>query len=307
MKVFVDDYIYFHKDMIKIMKKYQGLKFTNQIELAHDCEIMITMPNKVRKEVIDTFKELKWIQLLTAGYDKIDLEYLKQRKIQISYAKDVFSIQIAEDVFSKILFLNRKLSTFYEQQKDSVWKNHDVNHEIYGSTVGIIGAGSIGDEVAKRMKAFGAKVIGYRRSKIKNNDYDEMYHDQKGLDYIIQNSDYMIVAIPLSSVTHHLISMREFKMMKKDAIIINVARGSIINQDDLIEALQQKIIRGAGLDVTTPEPLPKDSLLWTLDNVIITPHNASASPYLYQRVIDEVKEALDHYLKDQSLDNLIQI
>jgi D-2-hydroxyacid dehydrogenase (NADP+) len=307
MKVFVDKYIFFHEDMKTLMNKHKEITFVSEIKEASECQIMISMPNKIKKEIIDTFSNLKWIQLLTAGYDQIDLDYLASKNIKISYAKDVFSIQIAEDVFSKILFLNRRLALFYEQQKSSLWKNHDVDFEIYQSTVGIIGAGSIGDEVAKRMKAFNAKVIGYRRKKVKNKFYDRMYYDLEGLDILIQQSDYIIIAIPLSKDTYHLIRKRELLMMKKNAVIINVARGSIIHQDDLIYALENNIIRGAGLDVTDPEPLLETSKLWRLKNVIITPHNASASPYLYGRIVSEIEEALGKYLNHKELDNLIQV
>jgi phosphoglycerate dehydrogenase-like enzyme len=307
MKIFVDEYIFFHEDMKTLMEKYHQFTFVSDIKEANDCEIMISMPNKIRKEIIGSFSNLKWIQLLTAGYDQIDLNDLALRNIKISYAKDVFSIQIAEDVISKILFLNRKLGVFYEQQKSSLWKNHDVYHEIFQSTVGIIGAGSIGNEVAKRMKAFGAKVIGYRRKKVRNKNYDIMYHDLEGLDHLIQHSDYIIISIPLSKDTYHLIRKRELFMMKKNALLINVARGSIIHQDDLIYALENNIIRGAGLDVTDPEPLPKTSKLWNLKNVIITPHNASASPYLYKRIVLEIEDALNSYLNHIQLDNLIEV
>jgi D-2-hydroxyacid dehydrogenase (NADP+) len=305
MKIWIETSALSSHGVDQLIQKYSNVLFERGMTKAYDAEVIVAMPQFVKPEILERFINLKWIQLLTAGFNTVDLEYICKRGIIITYAKDVFSIQIAEDVFSKILFLNRNLPVFHEQQKLSLWRYQKVNHELYGSTVGIIGTGSIGTEVAKRMKAFGATVIGYKRSFAHLPYYDQILYGEEGLHQLLSSSDYVIVSCPLSKETYHLIDHKAFQLMKKSAVIINVARGEIIDQEALIFALKSEAIRGAGLDVTTPEPLPESSQLWHLKNVIITPHNASSSPYVQKRLIDEVDDALSRYLNQLPFDNLV--
>jgi D-2-hydroxyacid dehydrogenase (NADP+) len=148
-------------------------------------------------------------------------------------------------------------------------------------------------------------VIGYKRTHANLAYYNQLYYGQDGLNQLLSLSDYVIVSCPLLKETYHLIDQKAFKLMKKSAVIINVARGEIIDQEALIHALESDLIRGAGLDVTTPEPLPESSTLWHLKNVIITPHNASSSPYVQKRLIQEVDDALSRYLNQLPYDNLV--
>lgn len=307
MKVWIDptslkeDYIH------EMINRLKGNEVTTSLDQASDADIAVMMPHKINPTFLDQLKKLKYIKLLTAGYNQVDLAELKKRGIQLLYAKDVFSIQIAEDVISKILYINRRLGLYHEYMKESKWQFEAVTHEIFGSTVGIIGAGSIGDEVAKRLKAFQTKIIGYRRSKINSPYFDEMVHDHKGFEYIVSTSDILVISIPLTKDTYHLINEKVFNMMKPNVLIVNVARGEIIDQDALINALQKKVIRAAALDVTTPEPLPKDHPLWQQPHLFITPHQASASPYMHKRMIDEAVDSINCIIEGKTLDNLVHI
>jgi|GEM_PF-51330 len=303
--VYLDTWTMKPKTYQFLIKKYKDLTFITDPKQAKDAEIIITMPGFVKKENIDNFPNLKWIQLLTAGYDAADVDYVLNKGIRISYAKDVFSIQIAEDTISKMLYFNRNIGMYHDQMKHGLWKYQKATHEIFGSTVGIIGAGSIGLEIAKRLKPFETTLLGYRRSKKKMPYFNKMYHDEKGLQKLLSKSDYIIIAVPLNDQTKYMISYDAFHLMKKDALLINVARGDIIDQEALIDTLRKKKIRGAALDVTSPEPLPKDHPLWQLSNVLITPHIASTSPYVHQRLIVEVDRALTMYLTHQPLENEI--
>lgn len=274
---------------------------------ASDAEVAITMPQFVKKEMLDQIPHLKFIKLLTAGYNQINLADIKQRGITLAYAKDVFSIQIAEDVVAKILYFNRRLPLYDEHMRKHEWVFERVDHELYHSTVGIIGAGSIGTEVAKRLKAFGCHILGYRRNHVLDANYDELFHDRKGLESLLERSDYIIIALPLSDETKHFIGENEFKHMKNTALIINVARGEVIDQKALINALNQGFIRGAGLDVTTPEPLPQNDPLWQARNIFITPHQASSSPMIHERLMLEVIDTLNAYFEDRPLTNLVTL
>jgi D-2-hydroxyacid dehydrogenase (NADP+) len=305
MKIWIDMTMLKDEHFNYFVEKYPKITFESNIENAYDADAIFCMPGIAVKNKLELFPNLKWIQLLTAGYDPVDVDYIHQRNIVLTNAKDVFSIQIAEDVISKILYFNKNIKAYAKQMENGLWKHHKVDYEISLSTIGIIGTGSIGLEVAKRLKAFETNVVGYKRTRVDLPYFDKIYYGKEGLHQVLKESDYVIISLPLNKNTYHLIGKKELEMMKPSALLINVARGDIINQDALVEALSKKTIRGAGLDVTSPEPLPSDHLLWKLDNVFITPHNSSSGPYMIHRLIDEVDDTLKRYINEQELDNTI--
>ncbi len=307
MKIWLDKYLLKDHYVSQIEGALSGHEIVTDIKQAYDVVIAITMPQHVTDTYLDQMPNLKFIKLLTAGYNTIDLENIKIRGIEIAYAQDVFSIQIAEDVIAKILTFNRRLPLYIEHMKNQAWEFERIDHELYQKTVGIIGAGSIGKEVAIRLKAFGCHILGYRRTKMEDSNYDELFHDRNGLETLLSSSDYIILSLPLSNATKHFIGENEFKLMKPHALMINVARGEVIDQNALIHALNNGLIRGAGLDVTTPEPLPKDHPLWHAKNVFITPHQASASPKMQERLITEVIQTIQAYVSHKTLTNLIKL
>ncbi len=305
MKIFYETSYLKQTDMDIVIEEFPEIEFTSDDQNTKGISVIIAMPYYLKPEKLDRFEDLKWVQVLTAGYDQLDLSYFERRKIILTNAKDVFSIQIAEDVFSKILYFNRNLKDHQQHMQQGIWKHKSVYNEIALSTVGILGTGSIGLEVAKRMKAFNAHILGYRKSTANLPYFDQIYSDLKGLDEIYQKSDYLIICLPLNSKTYHFINKDSFDKMKPNVVIINVARGEIIDQDALVEALKNKRIRAAGLDVTTPEPLPSHHELWKFDQVLITPHNASASPHVRTRLVNAVSNSLNCYINNQKFDNRI--
>ncbi|MBU1141418.1 MAG: D-2-hydroxyacid dehydrogenase [Firmicutes bacterium] len=305
MKIFYETTFLKAKYTNQMIERFSQVEFVREENQSLDCEAIIAMPGFLKKINLDRYHNLKWVQLLTAGYDRIDLDYFKRRNIVLTNAKDVFSIQIAEDVFSKILYFNRNLKTHIANMEDGIWKYIPARYEIAHSTVGIIGTGSIGMEIAKRMKAFDTQVIGYRKTPKQLPYFDQIYHNSVGLDQLYKESDYLIVAIPLNEHTHHMVNEQAFKLMKKNAVVINIARGEIIDQDALITALKNHSIRGAGLDVMTPEPLPSQHELWKMDNVLITPHNASSSPFVNQRLITAVMDSIYRYIHHLDFNNRV--
>lgn len=276
-------------------------------ERKTEAEVLMVMPSFFKRVSLDRYPDLFWVQLLSAGYDGVPLDELSKRKIVLTNARNVYSIQIAEDVFSKILAFNRHVTTYHEQMKEQSWERHEVFHEIHGSTVGLIGAGSIAIEIAKRMKAFGAHTIGYKRTLENVPFFDRIVTDRNGLEEIYRQSDYLILSIPLNEKTRFMIGRDVFQKMKPSALIVNIARGDIILQDDLIDALNEGLIRGALLDVTSPEPLPKEHPLWHMKQVFITPHTASESPYVYDRLYELVRKNLSNRLSDRKLDFIVNI
>jgi phosphoglycerate dehydrogenase-like enzyme len=305
MKVYVEMSYFKEEDYQRLINQFNHVDFTNNLDDSYDATHMISMPGYLKKENLDLYKNLTWVMVLTAGFDTLDLDYFRKRQLTLVNSKDVFSTQIAEDIFAKILHFNRNYGIYHEQKKEHLWKSHPVHFEIAESTVGIIGTGSIGLEVAKRMKAFGAKTLGYRQKNEELPFIDELYTSSEGLNKIYAESDYLIVSIPLNEQTKNFIDEKAISLMKKSALFINVARGKVVDQNALINALKHHHIRGAGLDVTTPEPLPENSELWTLENVFITPHNASSSPHVRNRLINVVIETLNVYFKGNDYPNRV--
>ena len=282
---------------LKLKETFSEYVWTDNLDESYGANIIVVMSSFCTNETLDRYPKLKWIQLLTAGFDKIDLDYLKARNIKLSNASDVFSIAIAEDIISKILYFNKNMKFYDNNKNKKTWEPHLVTHDISNSVVGILGAGSIGIETAKRLKAFDTKIIGYRRSLVKTPYIDEIYNDQAGFEKILKLSDYLIIALPLSESTYHIINQETLKLMKKDALLINVGRGKLINETDLITALKNNELRGAALDVTEVEPLPKTSGLWELNNVFISPHTSNLSPNTEARLVERLKENLNNELR----------
>lgn len=232
---------------------------------------------------ITRFKKLEFIQLTSAGLDRVPLDYLKEKGIKLFNAKGVYSIPMAEWVVLKILEIYKKSRKFYDNQAEHKWDKQRDLLELTDKTASIIGFGSVGYEVAKRLKAFDVKVIGVGRRKIESDLLDE-YYLIEDIDQVLNKSDIVILTLPITEETRHLIDGDKIKNMKDNSVLVNVSRGGVIDEVALIEAIQNEKFLGVALDVFEEEPVSKDSLLWELENVIITPHNSFVSDIANDRL-----------------------
>ncbi len=306
MKIFLDKKLATEKEYSYLRAKYPEVEFISNPEEAKDAEVLIPFsPNLVVDINVEDYSNLKWIQYFSAGYDNVDLEHIKEHGVMFSNAKDVYSKAIAEDVITKILFFNRSVKHYVESMRNKVWNAADYHYELTNSTVLIMGVGSIGKELAKRLKAFDMNVIGYRKSQKDEKNFDTIITSQEDLNNAISVSDYVVLALPLSKETMYFYDKDKLSLMKSDSILINVSRGKVVNQEDLYEVLKNKKIRGAGLDVFYPEPLPEKSEIWDLDNVFITPHNASSSQFMMKNLFEMIELNLDLYIKGKKVENRI--
>ncbi|XFA98826.1 D-2-hydroxyacid dehydrogenase [Candidatus Izemoplasma sp. B36] len=297
MVVYVDPRLIGRKNFEELVNKYPKINFITEIKDKSTVEVMFTMPQLVKEMNVLDYKKLRFIQYLMAGYDGIDLDLLKENNIIFSNAQDIFSKSIAEDVFTKILYFNRNIKHYIDCKKTGRWEPIREEPELTNSTVLILGTGSIGKELAVRLKAFETTVIGYRKTYKEEENFDEIITDEESLNIALQRADYVILALPLNEKTKYFFNKEKINMMKPSSLLINVARGKVVNQEDLYDALKNEKIRGAGLDVFDPEPLPKDNPIWKLDNVYITPHNASSSNYMRDRLYQLIITNLDLYLE----------
>jgi phosphoglycerate dehydrogenase-like enzyme len=256
-------------------------------EHIHDAEIIAGWKKGIEKDCLAPHSKLKWLQTWSAGVDSLPLETLESRNITVTSANGVHAYPISETIFALMLSLTRKIHTYVKNQQDRKWHHSDMKLEMHEKTVGIIGVGTIGKEAAKIAKAFGMKVLGVRHSGKQQEFVDEMFTTNQ-LDAVLPNCDYVVVTLPLTKETNRLFSAKQFDLMKSSAFFINIGRGEIVVERDLISALQRGQIAGAGLDVFEQEPLTVESPLWEMENVIITPHTSGSTEHYNQRVIENI-------------------
>ena len=232
---------------------------------------------------IEYFKNLKYIQLTSAGYDRVPMEYIKKHNIEIHNAAGVYSVPMAEFAICGVLELYKQSRFFYQNQKESKWEKHRELLELCGKTVAIIGCGNVGTECAKRFSAFGCNVIGADLFPREDKSYNKIVNIDL-LDDVISNADIVVLTLPLTDRTQHLINEERLNKLKNTAVLVNISRGAVIDTDALLRCLPN--IGGAVLDVFEEEPLSENSLLWNMENVILTPHNSFVGDGNQKRLAD---------------------
>lgn len=222
---------------------------------------------------IEQFSNLRFIQLTSAGFDRVDMDYVQSHNIEIHNARGVYSIPMAEFAVSGVLQLYKQAHFFYENQKAHKWEKHRGLLELYGKTVVILGCGSVGTECAKRFAAFGCRVLGVDLYPREDEHYERIYSLVK-LEDLLPEADVLILTLPLTRETRHLLDRYRIGLLKPTAVVVNISRGETVDEFALYDALQNDRLFGAVLDVFEFEPLAEDSLMWKMKNTILTPHNS---------------------------------
>ena len=275
-------------------------------EHLREAEVIFTI--SLRPEQFAVARKLRWIHAPTAAVHQLLFSELVKSDVVITNTSAVHGPVVAEHVIALIFALAKKIpqATLWQRKRlwgqAAMWSESPRPREIAGATLGLIGVGSIGQNVAKKAAALGMRVIAARE------------HPEKGrpegvgtvlsssqLDELLAESDFVVVAAPLTIATKGLMNAARFAKMKSDAYLINVGRGSQVDEAALVEALRRKQIAGAALDVFEREPLPSDSPLWDLENLLITPHTAGLTEKLWQRHYDLFSENLRRYLAHEPL------
>ena len=241
---------------------------------------------------IEKFTSLKYVQLTSAGLDRVPLQYIEKNNIKLFSARGVYSIPMAEYALCAVLQIYKNCNLFAKNQAAHKWEKYRGVLELFGKTVAIIGMGSVGQECASRFSALGCKILGVDLHIREDNLYENIFpinqlYDALGL------ADIVILTLPLNDSTRHLIGDSAFDAMKQNALLVNIARGGVVDTAALIGALETKL-QGAVLDVFETEPLCEDSPLWDMENVIITPHNSFVgegnSKRLFELIISNLQE-----------------
>lgn len=259
-----------------------------------DCYDAVVCNGLFLHHPIENFINLKYIQLTSAGYDRVDLDYIKAHNIRVYNAGGVYSIPMAEFAVGGVLQLYKQSRFFYENQKGKSWNKHRGLLELSGKQVCIVGCGSVGGECAVRFSAFGCRVIGVDLYPKQKQGFEKVVGLDE-LDNELVKSDILVLTLPLTKESHHLINSSRLKKLKSGAVVVNIARGAVLATEALLNYLDR--LGGAVLDVFEEEPLCKSSPLWKPEKVIVTPHNSFVSDNNTDRLL---KLVLENLLNEQS-------
>lgn len=247
---------------------------------------------------LDKFPNLKFVQLTSAGLDRVPVERMKEKGITLCNARGVYSTPMAEWALTGVLTLYKHTNAFYNNQQNHKWVKDRNVKELSGSTICIVGCGSVGTECAKMFKPFAKEIIAVDIVKPASDLYDA-YYTIKNISKAVEKADVVILTLPLTDETRNMFNKELISQFKNDAILVNIARGAVVNEDDLINALKENKLGGAVLDVFENEPLSEESELWNLKNVIITPHNSFVSPKNNERLYKVVYNNLKDFMKGE--------
>jgi phosphoglycerate dehydrogenase-like enzyme len=254
---------------------------------------------------------LKWVHCDHAGLNKSALPEVFERGLLVTSSAGRSAPALAEHALFFMLALAYRYPDFLDAQRRRQWgvRGQDDLRGLYGRTVGIVGLGNTGAELAVRCKAMGMRVLGYRRSDAPApSSVDQLFtpHSGDGLEDLLRESDFVVLAVPLSDATYHLINARTLAQMKPGAYLVNMARGAVVDEEALLEALRSGRLSGAGLDTFAQEPLPPESPLWDAPNVLITPHVTPQVPDRTGRSLDIIEENVRRYRAGEPLLNLLK-
>lgn len=284
------------------------------LQKVKDIEALACLlTDKIDKELIDNAPNLRIVSQYAVGYDNIDVDYATKRGIYVTNTPGVLTDATADLTFALILAVARRIVEAHRFVVDGDWYRSKVpwhpsmmlGIELKGKTIGIIGMGRIGKAVAKRALGFDMNIVYYDRNRLSAEEESKLKAKFLPLEELIRISDIITVHLPLTEDTKHLITIDHFKQMKRTAIFINTARGGIVKTDDLVRALENKWIYGAGLDVFEEEPLPPDHPLNKFPNVVLTPHIGSATWEARVAMANAVAENLIAFYEERIPPNLI--
>ena len=249
-------------------------------------------------ELLERAERLKFIQVCGAGYNQFDLDAIRARGIRLANGSGVNVKAVSDHAMGLILSVSRRLAEARDNQHDRVWRAMMSDHalredELAGKTLLIYGLGAIGERLARLAKAFEMRVIGFKRDVSRHGGIADEVHGESLFQEWLPEADFVALTCPLTEQTSNLMNAAAFEAMREDAWLVNVARGGCVDSAALLDALDRGAIEGAALDVTEPEPLPEDSPLWGMSNVIITPHTAGETRRYEDNVIDLLVANLD--------------
>jgi phosphoglycerate dehydrogenase-like enzyme len=273
---------------------------------AHDVEVVtrvqdaeaILLAPRFGSVLVDHWREMQnvqWIHTLSAGVETLPFDLLRSREVTVTNSRGIYADALAEFVVAAMLWFSKDLRRLVTQQKAREWKPFTVDR-LEGQTLAIIGYGSIGEAIGRRASALGMHLLTVRR---------RLELGDPTIDDVIPEADYIALSLPLTRATRGLFTAERIARMKPTAVLINVSRGTVVDESALTGALAQGLIRGAALDVFATEPLPPDHRLWELENVLLSPHSADHTADAHDRAMTFFLENLSRFQRGESLQNVV--
>lgn len=289
----------------QLLEKFPEIDFSFQPTMKDakpeldSAEILITYGEDLNEECINQAQNLKWIMVFSAGIEKLPFEAIKKRGILVTNARGISKTPMAEYTVGMMLQVSRKTKQIIENEKQEIWDRKPRLMEISGKTITILGTGAIGCEIARLSKAFHMKTLGVNRSGRKADYFDEIFTVDE-MDEAISQGDFIVSVLPSTAHTYHLITAEHFRVMKRESVFINIGRGSIVDEQVIINALENNEIAHAVLDVYETEPLPQGHPFWKMENVTVTPHLSGLSPQYQPRCLDIFEYNLEQYIAGEN-------
>jgi phosphoglycerate dehydrogenase-like enzyme len=257
-------------------------------------------------------RELRWVHATAAGVDQLCYPEMQRHPALLTNASSVMAEPVAEHAMALILALAKRIPAAIAFQKQLFWAQTEVSMEgpgaleLQDATLGLVGLGGIGQELVKRARAFGMRIVAVKRDPATGGEWADRVLPPTGLHEMLSEADFVVLAAPHTGATKRLMGAAEFAAMKRSAYLINVARGTLIDDAALLAALRSGQIAGAAADVFDPEPLPPESELWTAPNMLITPHTAASTSLLWKRQADLLEDNISRYLEGRPLRNVVE-
>ncbi|MBW8381306.1 MAG: D-2-hydroxyacid dehydrogenase [Youngiibacter sp.] len=267
------------------------------------AEVIISQ-RKLTDELVRECKDLKWIQSFSAGVNVLPLQTLKEMGVTVTNTSGIHAPQMTDLAMGMILAFSRSLVEHIRYQKTLRWSREFSYGELLDSELLIIGSGKIGEMLAMKAKAFGMRTVGIKRTVTPLANFDSV-RPVSELKEAMKTADYIVILLPLTPETRNLVDAEALGCMKESAVFVNLGRGPIVDENALYEILKNKRIRGAALDVFKREPLPDDSPLWELDNVIMTPHVGGWGPGNEMRGARLVADNIRRFRQGEKLINVV--
>ncbi len=291
---------------LKKNKSFQ-VETLSEANLTEANALIIRSKFKVDADVLNKAKNLELIVTCTSGYDHIDLKETEKRNIKVMYTPEANIVSAAEHTWALLMACTRHVVFAHKEMKAGVWtRDPFIGFELENKTLGIIGLGRIGQRVAKMAQAFNMQVLAFdpyqtedvfTKANVQRQSYEE----------VLKQSDILTYHVPATFETHHMLNRSHFEYVHNDVILINTSRGSVINEDDLADALQEKRIRCAGLDVFNKEPLPRDSKLRKCTNAILTPHLGAFTEEAFLKASMQAARQTENFFTHQTLINTLPL
>jgi len=293
---------------VEVWDKYTPPPRDVLLQKAREVDALVTLlTDKIDKELLDNAPRLRIVAQYAVGYDNIDVDYATKRGVYVTNTPGVLTDATADLTWAILLAAARRVVEADKfVRSGDYWKTGTGWHpmmmlgaHVTGKTLGIIGMGRIGRAVAKRAKGFGMRILYYQRHRLPEDVERELGAKYVDLETLLRESDFVSIHVPLTEETYHMIGERELRLMKRSAVLVNTARGAVVDTNALVKALKEGWIAAAALDVFEQEPLPPDHPLTKLNNVVLTPHIGSATIETRTKMAELVAENLIAFYKGE--------